>query len=139
MSEMKNATYELSIGAGQILEALSSLVETTEEVKSSSSEANERIGSISEALKSVSDISADTRSGMEEEALAMNEIYRAAEDISKAGVKNSESVRNLRALVDRFIVESKEIGEAAPLAGKLGIAVKAKAELLEEGKAGKPS
>ncbi len=135
MSEMKNATYELSIGAEQILEALSSLVETTEEVKSSSSEANERIGSITVALSRVSNISADTKSGIAEEAIAMGEIYKAAEDISKAGVHNSESVHNLRLLVDRFIVQNPDADGPAPVpqapaAPNLGIAVKAKAKLI---------
>jgi hypothetical protein len=36
MDEMKNTTAELSLGAQQILEALASLVSTTEEVKGSS-------------------------------------------------------------------------------------------------------
>ena len=135
MSEMKNATYELSIGATQILEALSSLVETTEEVKTSSNEMNERVGSITVALDRVTDISADTKLGMEEEAIAMNEIYRAAEDISKAGVKNSDSVRNLRELVDKFIVQSAEIGHATASLSNLGIAIKDKAkDILFEGK-----
>ena len=44
MSEMKNATSELSIGADQILKALSSLVDTTEEVKDSSKEMSARVG-----------------------------------------------------------------------------------------------
>jgi len=123
MSEMKSATSELSIGAQQILEALSSLVATTQEVKDSSKEMNERVGSISEALERVSDISADTKNGMEEEAIAMTEIYKAAEDISKVGVRNSESVRNLRELVDKFTVHSAELGASVPLVGKLAAKV----------------
>jgi methyl-accepting chemotaxis protein len=143
MSEMKNATYELSIGAQQILEALASLVGTTEEVKTSSTEMNERVGSITVALNRVSDISADTKSGMEEEAIAMNDIYAAAEEISKAGMKNSESVRNLRELVDKFVVQSRSIsteGLTESLSDKVGIAVKTAAKtVLGEDKAEKAS
>jgi methyl-accepting chemotaxis protein len=127
MSEMKSATSELSIGAQQILEALSSLVQTTQEVKDSSKEMNGRIGSITEALARVSDISADTKNGMEEEAIAMTEIYEAAEDISKAGVRNSESVRNLRELVDKFTVHSAELSASVPLVGKIAAKVTQKA------------
>jgi methyl-accepting chemotaxis protein len=126
MSEMKNATFELSIGAQQILEALSSLVGTTEEVKSSSVEANTRLASITVAMGRVTDISADTKAGIAEEAIAMGEIYAAAEEISKAGVKNSESMRSLQALVNRFIVESGEATDLLPLAETKDIAVKAK-------------
>ena len=46
MAEMKNATSELSIGAQQILEALASLVSTTEEVRSSSKVMSEKVGAI---------------------------------------------------------------------------------------------
>jgi methyl-accepting chemotaxis protein len=105
MSEMKNATQELSVGARQILEALNLLVNTTDEVKSSSADMNQRIAHISEAMNQVSDISADTKNGMEEITIGINEIYAAAEAISKAGAENTESVANLRALIERFIVK----------------------------------
>ncbi len=105
MSEMKNATQELSVGARQILEALNLLVNTTDEVKSSSADMNQQIAHISEAMNQVSDISADTKNGMEEITIGINEIYAAAEAISKAGAENTESVANLRALIERFIVK----------------------------------
>lgn len=105
MSEMKNATQELSVGARQILEALNLLVNTTDEVKSSSADMNQQIAHISEAMNQVSDISADTKNGMEEITIGINEIYAAAEAISKAGADNTESVANLRALIERFIVK----------------------------------
>jgi len=136
MSEMKNATYELSIGAEQILEALASLVDTTEEVKSSSGEMTGRIASITTAMMRVSEISADTRGGMEEQTLAMAEIYQAAEDISKAGVRNSESVRDLQGLVDKFVVRGAELEAEIPLVKSLGIAVKAKAKEIRKAKGG---
>lgn len=105
MSEMKNATQELSVGARQILEALNLLVNTTDEVKSSSADMNQQIAHISDAMNQVSDISADTKNGMEEITIGINEIYAAAEAISKAGADNTESVANLRALIERFIVK----------------------------------
>jgi hypothetical protein len=42
---------------------------------------------------------------MEEITIGINEIYAAAEAISKAGAENTESVANLRALIERFIVK----------------------------------
>ena len=107
MSEMKNATSELSIGAQQILEALGSLVTTTNEVRDSSKAMSEKVGAITHAMGQVSDISADTRNGMEEITIGITEIFKAAEAIAEAGTKNSESVKTLSDLVGKFIVEKK--------------------------------
>ena len=104
MAEMKNATGELSIGAQQILEALASLLSTTEEVRGSSTVMSEKVGAITRAMHQVSDISADTKNGMEEITIGITEIFKAAEAIAEAGVKNSESVRSLNELVSKFIV-----------------------------------
>ncbi len=112
MSEMKNATQELSIGAKQILEALGSLVATTEEVKSSSREMSERVGTITEAMDRVSGISADTKMGMEEITIGITEIFKAAEAIAEAGNRNSLSVKRLKELLARFTVRAVE-GEAS--------------------------
>jgi len=108
MSEMKNATQELSIGAQQILEALGSLVSTTEEVKGSSGEMNNRIREIIQAMIQVSNISSDTKNGMEEVSIGINEIYSAAEAISSAGHENSLSVAKLKELIGKFNVGIEE-------------------------------
>jgi methyl-accepting chemotaxis protein len=105
MSEMKNATSELSIGAQQILEALSSLVSTTDEVRSSSLTMSERVKAITQAMNQVSVISADSKNGMEEISIGIGEIFKAAQAIAEAGTRNSESVRALNSLVSKFIVE----------------------------------
>jgi methyl-accepting chemotaxis protein len=105
MAEMKNATSELSIGAQQILEALASLLGTTEEVRGSSKVMSEKVGAITRAMHQVSDISADTKNGMEEISIGINEIFKAAEAIADAGTKNSESVKALNGLMSKFIVE----------------------------------
>jgi methyl-accepting chemotaxis protein len=104
MSEMKAATSELSVGARQILEALGSLVGTTEDVRGSSSDMNARIAAISDAMRRVADITAETKHGMEEMTLGMGEIYKAAEAISASGTRNSESVRTLQGIVAQFKV-----------------------------------
>ena len=108
MAEMKNATSELSIGAQQILEALSSLISTTDEVRGSSKVMSEKVGAITRAMNQVSDISADTKNGMEEITIGITEIFKAAEAIAEAGTKNSESVKALNELVGKFIVEKKQ-------------------------------
>jgi len=119
MSEMKNTTHELSLGAQQILEALGSLVSTTEEVKDSSQEMNERVGTITEAMGRMSEYSAETKNGMEEITIGIDEIYKAAESISQAGNINSESVRKLQVLVDRFTV-SGDIAASGPASSEHG-------------------
>jgi len=111
MSEMKNATHELSIGAQQILEALGSLVSTTDEVKGSSVDMKSRVAVIADAMRSVSAISRDTKYGMEETTIGIDEIYKAAEAISKAGGENSESVSALKELIERFTVGDAGAGE----------------------------
>jgi methyl-accepting chemotaxis protein len=108
MSEMKNATSELSIGAQQILEALASLISTTNEVRDSSGEMSVKVGAITQAMGRVSDISVDTKNGMEEISIGITEIFKAAEAIAEAGTKNSESVKSLNELVAKFIVEGKD-------------------------------
>jgi methyl-accepting chemotaxis protein len=108
MSEMKNATSELSIGAKQILEALSSLISTTNEVRDSSKVMSEKVGAITQAMNQYSDISADTKNGMEEISIGIAEIFKAAEAIAEAGTKNSESVKSLNELVAKFVVEEKK-------------------------------
>ena len=108
MAEMKNATSELSIGAQQILEALSSLISPTDEVRTSSGVMSEKVGAITEAMNRVSDISADTKNGMEEVTIGITEIFKAAEAIAEAGTKNSESVKALNSLVGKFIVEKNK-------------------------------
>jgi methyl-accepting chemotaxis protein len=106
MAEMKNATHELSIGAKQILEALGSLISTTEEVKGSSADMNQQVATIITAMQRVSMISSDTKTGMEEITIGINEIYKAAEAISESGADNSRSVDNLKSLIARFTVNS---------------------------------
>jgi methyl-accepting chemotaxis protein len=105
MSEMKNATSELSIGAQQILDALGSLVSTTNEVRDSAGTMSQKVGAISRAMSQVSDVSADTKNGMDEISIGITEIFKAAEAIAEAGTRNSESVKELNALIAKFIVE----------------------------------
>jgi methyl-accepting chemotaxis protein len=108
MSEMKNATSELAIGAQQILDALGSLVQTTNEVRDGSKTMSVKVGAITQAMDQVSGISADTRNGMEEITIGITEIFKAAEAIAEAGTKNSESVKTLSDLVSKFIVDTEK-------------------------------
>jgi len=119
MSEMKSATSELSIGAKQILEALASLVTTTEEVRGSAKQMRDRVEGISGAMERVSGISADTKAGMEEVAIGIAEIFKATESIAEAGTKNSESVKALRELVGRFKLDASSRVATRDIAVKL--------------------
>lgn len=107
MSEMKNATYELSIGSDQILEALTSLVGTTEEVKSSSMEMTERMAAIGDSMEELSSVSKDTKIGMQEISIGIAEINKAAAVISAAGGQNRENVASLEELVGKFVVSDR--------------------------------
>jgi methyl-accepting chemotaxis protein len=119
MSEMKSATSELSIGARQILEALSSLVATTEEVRGSAKLMSERVTGIGGAMGRVSEISNGAKGGMEEVAGVIEVISEAARSVAAAGAKNSEAATALGSLVDRFKIggeraETKAIAVKKP-------------------------
>ncbi len=104
MLEMNNSTQELSLGSSQILQALSSLINITEQVKGSSEEMDEKVKSITSSMEELSMVSTDTRNGMNEMTIGINEIAKAAEEISRAGNKNEEIVGKLKSLVARFKV-----------------------------------
>ncbi len=107
MSEMKNATYELSIGSDQILKALTSLVETTEEVKTSSTEMTERMAVIGDSMEELSKVSKDTKVGMEEITIGISEIHQASAMINESGTINRENVGEMERLAGRFIVSGR--------------------------------
>ncbi len=104
MLEMNNSTQELSLGSSQILQALSSLISITEKVKSSSYEMDDKVKNITSSMEQLSMISADTRNGMSEMTIGINEIAKAADEISRAGNKNEEIVQQLKVLVAKFKV-----------------------------------
>jgi len=94
----------LSLGSSQILQALSSLISITEKVKSSSYEMDDKVKNITSSMEQLSMISADTRNGMSEMTIGINEIAKAADEISRAGNKNEEIVQQLKVLVAKFKV-----------------------------------
>lgn len=111
MREMTNATDELSAGSRQIVEALGSLIQLTEEVRSSYGSIDERAGSITESMKRVASISAEARNGMDEMAVGINEINDAAQVISDSGVSNSQNVRELSEEIRKFRTDGSDQGE----------------------------
>ncbi|WP_020613823.1 methyl-accepting chemotaxis protein [Sediminispirochaeta bajacaliforniensis] len=107
MNEMQNATQELSIGSGQIVEALGSLVQITQDVQNSSGEMDQKVAAIASSLETLQNISAESTAGMEEMALGILEIAQAAQNVSNAGDQNSGSVKQLEELVARFQVREE--------------------------------
>lgn len=117
MQEMSAATDELSAGSRQIVDALSSLIQLTEEVKNSYGAIDERADKISGSMKRVAQISAQTRSGMDEMMVGINEINDAAQVISDSGTANSDNVKELNALLAQFKTEAADgalIEDATP-------------------------
>ena len=87
-----------------ILEALTSLIQITQDVQTASSDIDDKIENITSSLNSLNMISADTKNGMSEMNIGINEIYSAAGIISNAGVQNAETVKNLDDLIKKFKV-----------------------------------
>lgn len=104
MMEMKSATEELSIGSDQIMKALASLVEISEDVKSSSKEMNSKVGHIDDSLKTLTNVSSESNRGMEEIKNGILELHNAVENVSNFGNQNNENVMQLEKIILRFEV-----------------------------------
>lgn len=105
MEEMKSATSELNEGSAQVLQSLNELIEITREVQDSSEQMDTKANNITVSMEKLSDLSAESKNGMEELQGGVKEIFAAAEQISRAGIKNMEAISKLAELLARFKVD----------------------------------
>jgi methyl-accepting chemotaxis protein len=103
MFEIKNTMQELSVGAGQITDALTSLVKSSEVLKDSSKRMIAKADDINVSLNTISMISSDTKNGMIEVNTGVSEIYKSVVLTSDAGSENAENVKALEEKINKFI------------------------------------
>jgi methyl-accepting chemotaxis protein len=102
MLEIKNAMSELATGSNQIIESLGALIKISENVNSSYSGIDNNIFEIKNSLDKLNFLSKETKNGMEEINSGIRELYSTAKFIADIGVKNSENISELDALIVKF-------------------------------------
>ena len=108
MMEMKNATQEMALGSNQIISALKSLLNITDDVKSSSSEMDNKVASINDTFQKINIISADTRTRIELITGEMNGLNDNIERVSDSGTKNAHAVSDIQHYISQFKVDDEK-------------------------------
>ncbi len=103
-NEIFASTKELSVGGGEILKAMTSLTEVSENIKTGTKEMKGGSQLVSKAMINIKQISSTVTSGMEEVALGIEEISRAVQDINEMTQQLGENSDNLDAVVKKFTV-----------------------------------
>lgn len=102
MEEINNSMHELNIGSNQILEALGSLIGSSESVKKSSVTMTEKTGIINKSIEEVNLLTTDTRNGMQEVTIGVGEIAKAVKLVQDSGLENSENVKKIEVIAKKF-------------------------------------
>ena len=105
MSEMLNGMAEMSLGSGQITEALEEIVSVTENLKDASNTANNRIATIRGAMDTVASLSKENALGFNEVVTGTSEITESMGLLTDLGNRNAESIRRLENAVKTFKTE----------------------------------
>ncbi len=108
MMEIRNSMHELTIGSGQINEALGELMDISTNVKESSDEMDEKVHNIHNSIKSISSISTNVREEVEEVTDVVKGLVDSVEDVSDAGEENAKSITLLDEIVGNFKVNEQE-------------------------------
>ena len=105
MSDLQNITHEVAAGSNQILHALEMLLHMTGKVSSSSKSMDEKTERITGSMENLTRVSTDAKQGMKQISAAVQEVYRSAQIVEKAGLSNSENITELETLANRFTVD----------------------------------
>lgn len=109
MIEMKSATEEIASGSGQVMDALSSLIQVSEKVNVSSDDMTSNIDNISHSIRNLQMVSKDNLAKMQDFSSNIQELYNTIETVSINGNKNSEGIVQLENLVNQFKIEDDSI------------------------------
>lgn len=104
MVEIKNAMSGLRKDGDDVNKSLKGLINTSQSVKKSSTEMEQNLSRITHSLDQVSIISSDSKNGIQEIQSGIEELFAAANNISKAGLENNDSVLSLENQIKRFKV-----------------------------------
>ena len=102
MQEILSALNELSLGTGQITEALQHLIKTSTAVKDASETSKLQSEQAISSISTVNGLTRESDSGIHEIAQALQEISVAVQDISNLGVQNNDNLRKINAEVRSF-------------------------------------
>ncbi len=103
-NEIFASTKELAVGGEEILKAMTSLTEVSENIKTGTDEMKEGSLLVSKAMTNVEQISATVTNGMEEVALGIEEISRAVNDINEMTQQMGENSDTLDTVIKQFKV-----------------------------------
>jgi methyl-accepting chemotaxis protein len=102
MNETMSGLKEISIGNGQITEALAELNTLTEDVRNSSRLMREGTGSIKDSFSHIADIAAENKRGIDEISLGMGDISASIARLSELSQENSNNIGSLDAEMGKF-------------------------------------
>ena len=103
-NEIFASTKELAVGGEEILKAMTSLTEVSENIKTGTDEMKEGSLLVSKAMTNVEQISSTVTNGMEEVALGIEEISRAVNDINEMTQQMGENSDTLDGVIKQFKV-----------------------------------
>lgn len=103
-NEIFASTKELAVGGEEILKAMTSLTDVSENIKAGTDEMKEGSQLVSKAMANVEQISATVTNGMEEVALGIEEISRAVQDINEMTLRLGGTSDKLDRVIQQFKV-----------------------------------
>ncbi len=105
MEEIRNAMNELDIGSGQIIQALTMLIDTTQTVDESAAGMKVKLNDTNNYLLGIKNLSDEVKKGIENVSTAVKDIFASLDDITDNQVKNNENINNLENIVNSFRVD----------------------------------
>lgn len=100
--EIISGLSEMSIGTNEITQALTQLIDITENVKENSSLIGNKSETVDTDMAKVLTLSDETLHSMEEFTLAINDIKQRYEFIRSAGITNSENIMSIDKEISKF-------------------------------------
>ena len=110
MGELRQVTQELASSGNEVLRALESLLSMTQNVKASSASMNEQVDWIAGSMETLASFSSDAKRSVEELSAGIQEVFATADALRDEGVRNTEIVSELEALVQHFKTDSADQG-----------------------------
>lgn len=112
MFEIKSAVSEITVGSGQIVEGLSLLNRSSEELKEASTDMKSKVVGFGGAFSEIGEISEQSSSGMERISLSLDTLYEKIQDILVNGKDTMRRIDEVMYVIDKFkTVDEDEVHE----------------------------
>lgn len=102
MFEVKSAVSEITVGSGQIVEGLTRLKRSSEELKGASSDMMEQMAGVGDSFNLIETISKQSSSGMESIVQANDTLHAMLKDISESGVDARRRIEEVMYVIEKF-------------------------------------